>query len=343
MGDIEQLNIREEEKRKLETIAKKVFANCKGLLANDERDSTIESKFAPLGMENTPETRRTFRECLYCVDRIENYISGVILNEEAFGQCDSNGVLLTENLLKKGILLGLKVDKGLMSFGNGEQLSVGIDDLNNRIQEEKYKEVSFTKWRSFFKISVGTLPSDSCIEKNCIALSKFALICQKNGKVPIVEPEISYDGEHSIQEMAYIAKKVYSTLFKWMNTFNLFIPGVILKLSFITCGKNSNEHFKDLEEIGKINNKVISESIPSAIAGIVFLSGGHMSSESIDLLTAIQKHKINRDIPLSFSFGRALTSESLNTWKGKDSNKDKARSALIEAIKNSNKANMRGA
>lgn len=330
------LRLSSDQKRSLKTIAEKIFENNKGLLATDESPGTLGKKLKALGMENSEENRKDFRNCFYNTSNMENYISGVIMNEEAFDQVDSKGCSFTEILLSKGILAGLKVDKGLMEFGKEEFISVGIEDLENRLKEKKYKNAHFTKWRSFFVISPEKLPTDECIDKNCLILTKYAFISQENGRVPVIEPEISFKGCYTAEEMIYTAKKIYSTLFKYLNEFNIYIPGAILKVSFIMPGQDSSEKIK-LEEIARLNHSVFSDSIPPSIAGIVFLSGGHNTSESFKLLSAVKKH--SSIFRISFSFARALTNDPLEIWRGSDMNLEKARKRLSENLEECLKAN----
>ena len=326
----------EEVKLKLKKIANQVFLNNKGLLATDESESTLGKKLLQLGIKNDINNRTNFRKCFYDVQGIEKYISGIILNEEAFDQLDTKDTSFPDMIESKGILVGLKVDKGLMSFEKNEFFSVGIDDLNNRLKENKYKNVSFVKWRSLFKVIPGSLPTDECIEKNCLNLCRYAVISQNNGIVPIIEPEISYEGNYSIQEMQMVAKKIYSTLFKYLNTFNAYIPGIILKVSFITSS-NDCKNQVSLDEIGKLNIEILMDTIPPAVAGIVYLSGGHSSQDSFKILSAIQKYKSIHS--LSFSFARALTNDSLEIWKGKEENLDIARKVFIQRLEECLKAN----
>lgn len=333
----EILKLSTDEKIHLGMKTKKILESNKGILAADERPSTLERKFISQGIANTVENRIAFRDCIFSAPEIEKYIGGAILNEETFDQHNSEGVLLIEHLISKNIEIGVKLDKGLTDFGNTEKISVGLEDLENRIREDKFKNATFCKWRSFFNIT-DKLPTDQCIEKNCIVLCKYALICQKNGRVPILEPEINHDGYYSPEEMYCVAKKIYSTLFLWANRLNLYIPGLILKCSFITEGKR----YKPVEnqsDLGEINVAAISESIPSAIGGIVYLSGGHSTARSFELLSKVKKCNKFKNLIFSFSFCRALTACALEAWKGKDENLEIVQRRFLETVKECGCAN----
>ncbi|ELA41773.1 uncharacterized protein VICG_01125 [Vittaforma corneae ATCC 50505] len=331
------LRISDEEKFHLAMKVKKMLENDKGILAADEKSSTLEPKFTSHGIANTEENRIKFRDCIFSTPELEKYIGGVILNEETFGQCNSEGVSLVQHLTSRNIEVGVKMDKGLMDFGSNEKISVGIEDLENRIREDKFKVASFCKWRSLFKISEHR-PSDSCIEQNCIVLCKYAIIAQKHGKVPILEPEISIEGCYSIDGMATVAKKIYSTLFLWANKMNLFLPGILLKCSFITEGSRYT-HVQQPMDVGAINVSVIAESVPWALGGVLFLSGGHSTEESFEILSLIHKYNTYKGLVLSFSFCRALTGCVLEVWSGNNRNIKEAQRRFLSIVKECNKSN----
>lgn len=328
------LNLTDEEKNSLALKVKKILADGKGILAVDERPITVERKFTKHGIANTAENRCEFRACLFKTPDLEKYIGGAILHEETLNQSD-DGVPVVESLTQKGIEIGVKVDKGLMDFGNGEKISVGLEDLENRIKS--YKIASFCKWRSVFNIK-NELPSDNCIEQNCIVLCKYALIAQKNGFVPILEPEISINGDYTLEDMKHVARRIYGSLFQYAGRMNLFLPGLIMKCSFLSAGNICSTQM-NIKEIGIANTLVIAESVPIAIGGIVFLSGGHSVNEVCNILKSIHENNRYRDIKFSFSFCRALTESVYAAWKTEKEKDDEARNVFLECLKECKKAN----
>lgn len=331
------ISLSDEQKMKLMRVAKGILARNKGILAADERPSSLERKFAHFGIENTSENRQAFRECLFTAPEIERYIGGVIVNEETFKQTDRNGRPLIDSLYEKNIEIGVKLDMGLSDFGNGEKISVGLDDLEGRIARKEFSRATFSKWRSLFYVT-DDLPSDQCIEQNCAVLCSYAAISQSNGLVPVVEPEIHFEGSYNIERMAHVARVIYSTFFLHANRCGIFLPGMILKPSFITRSRNSTEVIT-MEDIGSINTAVITESVPPAIAGIVYLSGGHSQEDAFKLLSAVQKDSHKRCTAFSFSFGRALTDCVLEKWMGAENNVKEAQHILIEAAKRCSRSN----
>jgi len=333
----QRLNLSDEEKSKLEKIAKSILSNNKGILATDERASSLEKRFADYQIENTEKNRKVFRESMFKVEGIEKFIGGAILNEETFDQKDAEGCLLTDCLVKKNIQVGVKLDKGLATFNESEKISCGLEDLEARIQDQKFKTSTFCKWRSLFNITKNT-PSEKAIEANCDVLAKYGLIAQKNGKVPILEPEISFKGDFTAEEMAHVAKMIYSTLFLKTSKANLFLNGAILKISFIIQGESCDEKI-NFQKMGLKNVQTVAESVPPAIAGVVFLSGGHSSEDSFQLLSNLHKVENKYGITFSFSFARALTNCFLEHWRGKPENVSEAQSMFSDVLKLCNRAN----
>lgn len=331
------ISLSSDQKLKLERVARNILAESKGILAADERPSSLGHKFSHFGMENTSRNRQAFRECLFTAPDIEKYIGGVIVNEETFEQTDSNGRPVVDYLREKGIEIGVKLDMGLLDFGNGEKISVGLEDLESRIARKEFSLATFSKWRSLFHVS-DELPSEQCIEQNCSVLCRYAAASQSNGLVPVVEPEIHFEGSYGIERMAYVARVVYSTFFLHASRCGIFLPGMILKVSFITNSRNNGGTVR-AEDAGMINTSVVAESVPSAVAGIVYLSGGHSQEEAFQLLSAVQQDSHRRGMTFSFSFGRALTDCVLEKWRGSEKNLNDAQDVLIEAAKRCCRAN----
>ncbi|KAM0681086.1 hypothetical protein GINT2_000871 [Glugoides intestinalis] len=328
------LKLTDEEKNLLVLKVKKIIGDRKGILAVDERPITVEAKFTARGVANTSENRCKFRACLFKTPDLEKYVGGAILHEETLEQSD-HGVPLVEILKKKGIEIGVKVDKGLMDFGNGEKISVGLEDLENRLQS--YKDVSFCKWRSFFIIN-SEQPTDNCIEQNCIVLCKYGLIAQQNGLVPILEPEISFNGDYTLEDMKLVARRIYGTLFQYACRMNLFLPGLIMKCSFLYAGNMCNTKVS-MKELGIANTFLIAESVPIAIGGIVFLSGGHKASKVFELLKSIHENNAYQGINFSFSFCRALTQSVYDVWTEEKKMNEEAQKILLERLEECKKAN----
>lgn len=332
-----KLSIGHQEKNVLAMRVKKLLSDDRGLLAVDEQPLTIEPKFTACGIANTPENRAAFRSCLFSTPQLEKYIGGAILNEETLSQTDASGKRIIEYLLEKGIEVGLKLDKGLMDFNESEKISVGLEDLENRMQ--KYKDVTFCKWRSLFTITENT-PTQKCVEENCAVLCRYALMAQKNGMVPILEPEISLDGCYTKEHMVSTVRLIYSTLFLYASKMGLFVPGMIVKSSFVSAGKDCPVP-ASAAEVGAATVSAITDSIPMAIGGIVFLSGGHSSEDSFDFLSSVHANNPYKDLLFSFSFCRALTSGALQVWEPRKDKDEIAQEAFLDLLKKCKEANKR--
>ncbi|EJW04961.1 hypothetical protein EDEG_00078 [Edhazardia aedis USNM 41457] len=303
---------------KLEENARKIFENGKGILAADESPSSLEKKFNKFEIKFNEYNRYKFREILMSVDNLNTYIGGMILHEEIFRGQMENGKSFVDELIKKGIAPGIKLDLGLEPFPNDQKITKGLDSLEHRLSTGEFSKAVFAKWRTVFSISKAT-PTEDCINTNNKILAQYAKICQRNCIVPIVEPEILFDGEHSIEECKLVMKTVLSNLLYHLNDISIHIPGLIIKPSFVTAGKSSNYPI-NVQEVSLKTFGCLIDTIPPAVAGIAFLSGGHTSENSIKFLNALNNEKGKRTWCLSFSFGRALTDVVLQNWKGKESN-----------------------
>lgn len=302
----------------------------KGILAADEKGSSLEKRFDMCGIINTEENRRRFRELLFNTVAKSRKIGGVILNEETFSHSDDTGKSLADILAEHGIIVGIKLDKGLTEFGESEHVSVGLEDLDHRCKEPIFSKAEFTKWRSVFRVS-DTTPTRECIEENCAILAEYAEISQRNNMVPIVEPEILWDGDHSAEKAARAQKVILSTLMQYLNARNVYIPGVIVKTSFVTSGCKSGD-VKSPKDVGILTFHVLLDTIPCGVSGVVFLSGGHTPEEATEYLKCVNKERGRHTWPLSFSFGRALTDPFLSKWMGKDENVEEAQQTLLKKI-----------
>lgn len=301
----------------------------KGILAIDESINTIGKRFDSISCENTVQNRNSYRKLLLECPTIENYISGYILSEDTFDQV---------SLPDKNIIYGVKLDKGLTPFIGGfphELSSVGLDTLNYRCKKYFTKGARFAKWRTVFSIQDGKMPSDLIIHENCWTLSRFARICQENGMVPIVEPEILMDGNHSAEVCGLAQEKILKILYSLMRHNRVHLKGTLLKTSMTLPGVDSEEPVNE-NEIAYMTNKVIENSVPKEVSGILFLSGGLSEVEATRYLYRIKTYNTDKNRQLSFSFGRALQDSCLHSWNGKEENTDKAQEMLmIRAKRNS--------
>lgn len=309
-----------------------LIGDGKGILAADESTQTIGKRFQKLNVENTEANRRNWRLLLAETEGLEEYISGVILYEETFDQMDKNGATIPDVLEKKGIVPGIKVDKGLIDLIGfpGEKATKGLDDLYERLVAFKAKGARFAKWRNVYSIS-DWLPSRATIQTGASVLAQYAAMCQEVGLVPIVEPEVLMDGTHEIEQCAEVQARVLRTLFETLFLHRVDFNTMLLKPSMVTSGKETKP-FSPPEEVADFTLAVFRECIPAAVPGIVFLSGGQSSLEATANLNAINAYGMQPWV-LSFSYGRALQEEALSTWKGKAENVQKAQACLLHRAK----------
>ncbi|EPR79703.1 Fructose biphosphate aldolase B [Spraguea lophii 42_110] len=321
---------------KLGTIAEGIITEGKGILALDETAKSMEKKFKKYEIENSLENRNNLRECLITTPGISSKIGGVILNEETFNTKMSDGTYLTKYLKDNGIYVGIKLDKGLIDFNENEKISVGLEDLRERIKLPVFRSASFAKWRSLIYLSDEN-STDKCIAENCRILAEYSKICQENGIVPIVEPELFFDGKFTIEKSYFVMKKMLSQLIYELNLQNIYIPGLLLKASFVS---GSPDKTFTAQEVAQETLNAFLSSIPCGIPGIVFLSGGHSSNKSIEYLNHINNLKGKRTWKLSFSFGRALTDEAIKEWNGGKGNYNKAQEIFKKTVDNCHKASL---
>ena len=306
--------------KELSSIANAIAAKGKGILAADESTGTMGKRFANIGVENTEENRRKYRQLLFTVakDQLEG-ISGVILFDETVYQKSDSGKLFMDHINELGIIPGIKVDLGVKElFGSeGESTTQGLDNLDKRCQEYKSRGCHFAKWRCVLKIGTNT-PSYQAILENANVLARYASICQANRLVPIVEPEVLCDGSHDIDRCQKVTETVLAATYKALNDHHVFLEGTLLKPNMVTPGQKCGTKATP-EQVARATVTALSRTVPAAVPGIVFLSGGQSEEEASVNLSAINQIQ---DIPkpwnLSFSFGRALQASALKAWKGKD-------------------------
>ena len=321
--------------------AKAIATAGKGILAADESTGTIGSRFKSINVENNEENRRAYRELLFLSEGIENYISGVILYEETLSQSTKDGVRFTEVLKKKGIIPGIKVDKGTVVIGgsNNETATQGLDDLGKRCAKYYAEGARFAKWRAVLKIGKNE-PSELAILENAHGLARYAAICQENGLVPIVEPEVLVDGTHDIDECAEKSERVFAVVVKALHDHKVLLEGSLLKPNMITAGSESSKKAPS-QEIAWKTVRTLLRTIPGAIPGIMFLSGGQSEDEASANLSEMNKLQgVKVPWTLSFSYGRALQHSCLRKWLGKVENVAEAQRTFLEKAKNNSLASL---
>lgn len=305
-----------------------ITQNGKGILAADESTSTIGKRFASINLENNSENRCAYRVLLATAPELENYISGVILYEETFANKDVHGISVPKLFADKGILPGIKVDKGLVTLANtcDEKVTIGLDDLAKRLETFKEQGAKFAKWRNVYSIS-DINPSLTAIRAGAETLARYAAACQAVGIVPIVEPEVLMDGSHSIEHCADACEIVLHELFKALFLHQVDLEHIILKPSMVTCGKD-NAQFSVPEDVAEYTLSVFRNTVLPAVPTINFLSGGQSPKQATLNLNAINNFG-PQPWNLSFSFGRALQEDCIKVWSGKDVNVSAAQAALV--------------
>lgn len=303
----------------LEEIATYIVADGKGILAADESNPTCGKRFDSIGVESTEENRRDYREMLFRSKGMEGNIGGVILFDETIRQSAADGTLLREIISQQGALPGIKVDKGLQPIENcpGETVTVGLDGLDERLKEYAEMGAKFTKWRAVINIGDG-IPSDDCINANMDALAQYAKCAQENGMVPIVEPEVLMDGEHSIDACYDATERSLKSLFEHLEKYQVNIKGTILKPNMVTSGSN-HVNQASINEVATRTIDCLVKNVPAELPGVAFLSGGQS-----DVLATAHLDAMNKiggfSWKLSFSYGRALQAAALKAWGGKAEN-----------------------
>lgn len=296
----------------LSKIANAIVAPGKGILAADESTATIGKRFADIGIDNTDENRRLYRQLLFTSDKVvaEN-ISGVILFHETLYQKADDGTPFVELLKQRGIIPGIKVDKGVVPlFGSEDEgTTQGLDDLAQRCAQYKKDGCHFAKWRCVLKIKRNT-PSYQAILENANVLARYASICQANRIVPIVEPEVLPDGDHDLDRAQKVTETVLAAVYKALNDHHVFLEGTLLKPNMVTAGQSCTTKYTP-NDIAAATVTALNRTVPAAVAGITFLSGGQSEEEASVNLDAINKYKGKKPWPLTFSYGRALQASVL--------------------------------
>jgi len=319
----------------LKNTTKRLTTSGKGILAIDESVATCNKRFEKLGIPATEGKRREYRELLVTAKDIEKYISGYICFDETIRQSTQNGEMFISVLQSKGIDVGIKVDTGTKDFGTniGDKITEGLENLSSRLDEYKEMGATFAKWRAVYNIGANT-PSEENMKANAKAFAEYALLCQEHDIVPIVEPEILIDGNHSIEECFRVTAKNLNIVFSELKSKGVFIPGMILKTSMVIAGKEAGQKSTP-EQVAEMTIKCLSENVPEDIGGIVFLSGGQEDEKATLNLNAMHKGA-PLPWPLTFSYGRAIQNPALQSWAKNPADFEIAQKLLAEtARKNS--------
>lgn len=325
----------------LRANAKYISKRGRGILASDESNATTGKRLDSVGVENTEDNRRDWRQLLYTAPGLGQYISGAIMFEETLYQKARDGTQFVDILKAQGILPGIKVDTGLQVLPgtDGETATQGLDNLGARCEAYYKQGARFAKWRAVLKISEGQGPSMQAIFENAHALARYAQIAQQNGLVPIVEPEVTLGpGAYTIEETSYWSERVYSHVMRMLNEYDVMLEGILLKPNMCLPGLDAPS--VSPQEVAKYTARTIMRTIPAAVPGIHFLSGGMSEEESTLNLQALQEECPNAPYSLTFSYGRALQSATLKAWSGKEENWDKAQGILAALAKANSEAQL---
>lgn len=313
------------------TTAKVLIAPGKGLLAADESTGTIKKRFEAVGLISTPELNRKYRQMLFSTPGIGQYLSGIIMFDETVRQKSDEGAAFPEYIQKKSITPGIKVDEGREKINDIEEVTKGTEGLEARLGEYKDRGLAFTKWRAPIVIS-DIYPSDEALNQNSERMAEYAALSQAAGLVPIVEPEVLLDGNHTTTRCAEITKKTLLVLFETLKKKEIYLSGLILKVNMVLPGKDSTVKAAPFE-VAQATLRILKDSVPEDIGGIVFLSGGQTPKEATANLNEINKLKADAPWELSFSYARALQAEALEVWRGRDENVKMAQEAFLRRLK----------
>ena len=310
-----------------------MVAEGKGILAIDESLPTIKKRFDTIDIESTEENRRAYRELLITAAGSAEFISGMILFDETLRQKTQDGIPFPEVMVKKGIMPGIKVDKGAKNLAGhpGEKVTEGLDGLRERLAEQRKLGARFAKWRAV--ITIGDhIPSDACIETNAHALARYAGLCQEAGIVPMVEPEVLMDADNDIDTCYRATEKTLRSVFNALHSQAVAMEYTILKTNMVISGKKCSRQ-ADVQEVAEKTVRCLLNTVPAALPGIVFLSGGQSATLATAHLNEMNRRYDGLPWPLSFSYGRALQEPCLKTWSGKPENVATAQAALLHREK----------
>ena len=315
--------------QELRATAKAIVAEGKGLLAMDESNPTCNKRFARLGIPQTEEARRSYRELIVTTPGLGEFISGVILYDETIRQSRKDGTPFVKVITDAGIMPGIKVDTGAkdMAGHSGEKITEGLDGLRDRLAQYSQMGARFAKWRAVIAIS-DAIPSRGCIEANAHALARYAALCQEAGLVPIVEPEVLMDGEHTLERCCEVTEEVLRTVFNQLHTQRVTPEGMILKPNMVLPGRDCPKQ-DSVEEVADATVTCLLRAVPAAVPGIAFLSGGQpgeLASARLDAMNVRFKSRL--PWALAFSFARAIQQPALEIWQGDEAHVSAAQQAL---------------
>jgi fructose-bisphosphate aldolase class I len=316
----------------LHEIAKALVAEGKGILAADESSGTIKKRFDSIGVESTEENRRAYRDLLFLTEGAEEFISGVILYDETIRQTSADGTPFPKLLEQKGIIPGIKVDIGAKPLAGApdETITEGLDGLRERLAEYRELGAKFAKWRAVLSIGEGR-PSEYAVWTNANALARYAALSQEAGLVPIVEPEVLMDGDHTIQDSYRVTERTLRAVFTELFDQRVEREGTLLKTNMVVSGYDSSEQ-ADVDTVAELTIRCLKNTCPAAVPGVVFLSGGMSDEDATARLNAMNQRG-PRPWQLSFSYGRALQAPALKAWGGDESNVEAAQQAYYRRAK----------
>jgi len=330
-----------EQQDELRKIANAIVAPGKGILAADESTGTMGKRLAQIGVENNEENRRQYRQLLFTAGKeLSEHVSGVILFHETFYQKSDDGTPLVKLLQDNGIIPGIKVDKGVVPLGgtDNECTTQGLDGLAERCAQYKKDGAGFCKWRCVLKIQSHT-PSYLAMIENANVLARYATICQQNGLVPIVEPEVLPDGDHDLETAQRVTEEVLAFQYKALADHHVFLEGTLLKPNMVTAGHSCAKKYAP-QDVARATVTALQRTVPAAVPGITFLSGGQSEEDATINLDAINRFPGRKPWSLSFSYGRALQASVLAGWKGEKANVKTGQDELLKRAKANGQAAM---
>lgn len=313
----------------LQATVEALVRKGKGILAADESSPTIAKRFKPIGVESTEANRRAYRQLLLTTPGLGEFVSGVILHEETLGQRADDGTPLSQIAARQGIVPGIKVDTGKipLAYAPGDEITQGLDGLAKRLDGYKQQGARFAKWRAVYNVS-ATLPSRPAVEANAEALARYAAICQEQNVVPIVEPEVLIDGDHTIDRCAEVTEGVLHAVFQALIRHRVVLEYALLKPSMVVPGKGQAQQATP-SEVAANTIRTLRRTVPAAVPGVFFLSGGQTPAEATANLDAMNRLGA-QPWQLSFSYGRALQDPALKAWKGQAANARETQNALLK-------------
>jgi fructose-bisphosphate aldolase class I len=329
------------QQKELASIAQQIVAPGKGILAADESTATIGKRLSQIGVENNEDNRKAYRALLFSADK-SHYanISGVILFHETLYQKTADGVPMVKLLQDRGIIPGIKVDKGVVNLAGSlnETTTQGLDGLAERCAQYKKDGAHFAKWRCVLNIGTHT-PSYQSMLENANVLARYASICQQNGLVPIVEPEVLPDGDHDLETAQRVTEQVLAFTYKALADHHVYLEGTLLKPNMVTAGQSCPKKYT-AEQNAAATVTALMRTVPPAVPGVTFLSGGQSEHDATLNLNAINRHPARKPWALTFSFGRALQASVLTAWKGKPENVKLAQEELFKLARANGEASL---